>query len=239
MAKKRSLPFEEARDFIRTQCIGSRKQYVDWHKANKPKQIPLYPNRSYEDVWEGWNDFLGTDNKFDNTKRKWRPLAEALVWSHSLNLTSEKQWLNYVINNRETMPKDIPSRPDVVYDDWRSWMHWCGSKPKEKVEAQQQVLDESMIFYVIQESEYAHRNTIFTFGMERGGVSALKDRWKRSKSFRVMKMYYYDEERMTLVDRAIENLSTPYYGSESIRIVPNISQLLWEISNHLMLAQNR
>jgi len=118
-------------------------------------------------------------------------------------------------------------------------MHWNGSKAKEKVEAQQQVLDESAIFYVIQEKEYAHRNTIFTFGMERGGVSALRDRWNRSKSFNLIQMYYYDDERMEFVDKSIENLSTPYYGSESIRIVPSITQLLWEISNHLMLAQNR
>ena len=41
--KKTSLPFEEAREFIHSEVIGSRSQYTDWHKANKPKQIPRYP----------------------------------------------------------------------------------------------------------------------------------------------------------------------------------------------------
>lgn len=209
-------------------------QYMEWHKLNKPKQLPLYPNRAYEDKWQGWNDFLGTNNEFNNkNKIKWRPLAEAIVWVHKLGLRTFEDWTEYVKANRETMPRDIPSRPDLIYSDWRSWMHWLGSKPKEKVEAQRQVLEEAAIFYCIQEKDYAHHRTIFTFGVEKGGVSGLKDRWEMSKNFRVIRMFRYDETQMNNVKQVIERLSTPYFGAESIRIVPNINALVWEISNYL------
>ncbi len=240
MSKKRSIPFEEAREFIQSQCIGSRKQYTDWHKANKPKKIPRYPNRAYENDWDGWNDFLGTDNKFDNTKKTYRPLAEALNWVHKLGLKTEVEWLEYVRSDENTIPENIPTRPDIVYGDWLSWMHWLGNKPRQKVEAQQQVERDSSVFYCIQESEYAGESTVFTFGIERGGVSAMKENWELShKNFRVIRMFQYDANEIDNVQKLIENQSTGYYGSNKIRIVPHISQLLWNISNHMMIAQIR
>ena len=196
MAEKRSIPFEEARELIRKECIGSRKQYNEWHKSNKPKKIPRFPNRAYAEQWEGWNDFLGNDNSFDNKPKAYRPFAEAIAWAHRLGLKGFEEWLNYVKENRETFPKDIPTRPDVVYDDWLSWMHWLGNRPREKVEAAQKVERESSIFYCIQEKQYADQGTIFTFGIEKGGVSALKENWEMTKSFQVVRLFRHDPNVM-------------------------------------------
>ena len=241
MSKKRSIPFEEAREFIQSQCIGSRKQYTEWHKSNKPKKIPRYPNRAYEEEWQGWNDFLGTDNKFDNKKKSYRPIAEAINWVHKLGLKTEQEWLAYVRDDENIIPKDIPTRPDVVYSDWLSWMHWLGNKPRQKVEAQQQVERESTIFYCIREKQYESEGTnVFTFGIERGGVSALKENWElTSKSFKVIRMFQYDSDQMEFVQNIIEHQTTGFYGSRKIRIAFNINEVLWNISNHLMIAQIR
>lgn len=239
MAEKRSLPFEEAREFVRKECIGSRKQYNEWHKANKPKKIPRFPNRAYEAEWEGWNDFLGNENSFDNKKKPYRPFVEAMAWAHRLGLKGQKEWLEYVNENRETFPEDIPTRPDVVYDDWLSWMHWLGNRPREKVEAAQKVEKESAIFYCIQEKQYADHSTIFTFGIEKGGVSALKENWEMTKSFNVVRMFQHDPNYMEEVQRIIDAHSTPYYGATKVRICPNVNQLLFDVSNYLMLAQIR
>ena len=239
MARKKSMPFEEAREFIQTQCIGSRKQYQEWYDANRPKLLPKYPNRAYQDVWTSWNDFLGTNNKFDNEKRSYRPFLEAVAWAHKQNIAKYEDWLTYCQVNRDTMPADIPSRPDLIYDDWLSWMHWLGNRPREMVEAQQKIVEESAIFYVIQESEYASQSTVFTFGVEKGGISALRDNWEMSRNFKVIKMFYYDDKEMESVQRLIDRQSTAYYGASKIRIVPNINQLVWDISSHLMIAQVR
>lgn len=242
MAKEKKdpkLPFEDLREFIQTECIGSRAQYVEWHKANKPKQIPRYPNRAYGDEWTDWNDFLGNDNEFDNTKKKWRPLSEATAWVHKLELGGEKEWLKYVRANRSSIPEDIPNRPDIVYDDWRSWMHWLGNRTPQKVEAQQEVIRSSTIFYIIQEREYADRNNVFTFGVDRGGVSGLRDQWEMSKNFRVIRMFEFDDKKMETVQKIIHDNTTGYYGADTVRIVPNINEIIWEISNHLEFAQIR
>ena len=232
MAKKRgnSLPFEEAREFIQTQCIGSRKQYTDWHTANKPKRIPKYPNRVYLKEWDGWNDWLGTDNKFDNKKRIWRPFGEAILWVHRQQIGSKDDWLTFCKYN--DLPNDIPTRPDLVYDNWRSWMHWLGNKPREKVEAQQEAIEESALFYIIQEREYVEKRTVFTFGVEKGGRSALKHRWELAK-FGLVKMFKYDPDRIKDVRWLINAKTTGYYGAEDVRIVPNINQLVWDISELL------
>ena len=241
MAAKRSLPFEEARDIVRLECIGSRKQYTDWHKANKPKKIPRFPNRAYEDLWEGWNDFLGNDNSFDNTPKPYRPFAEGMAWAHRLGLKGQQEWLEYVRNNREGIPDDIPTRPDVVYDDWLSWMHWLGNRPQEKVEAAQQVEKQSSIFYCIQEKQYkTEASNIFTFGIERGGVSALKENWElTNKSFYVVRMFHFDSAEMEAVQSIIQRQTTGHYGSNKVRITPNVNQLLYDIGNLLMVAQVR
>lgn len=239
MAAKRSISFEEAREVVRAECIGSRKQYNEWHKANKPKKIPRFPNRAYEDEWKGWNDFLGNNNSFDNKPKPYRPFVEAMAWAHRLGLKGQQEWLEYVRTNRETMPEDIPTRPEIVYDDWLSWMHWLGNRPQEKVEAAQKVEKESTVFYCIQEKEYASQSTIFTFGIERGGVSALKENWEMTKNFRVIKMFQYDPAEMDNVQKVINAQTTAYYGSSKIRICPNINQVLFDIGNYLMFAQIR
>ena len=239
MASSKYLTYYSACDFIQTESIGSRKQYIEWHKANKPKALPRYPNRVYNEEWIGWNEFLGTDNKFDNTKKTWRPFAEAIAYVHKLGLAGEKEWLEYIRENRDSVPEDIPNRPDIVYDDWRSWMHWLGNRPQEKVEAQQQVQQSSTVFYVIQEQEYAHRNNVFSFGIDKGGVSGMRDNWEMSKNFRVIKMFEYDDAKMADVQKIINHMTTGYYGADTIRICPNINELVWEISSYLNVAQIR
>ena len=227
--QSKNLPYDEAVAFVHDQCIGSRKQYIDWHDSNKPKKLPKYPNRVYKE-WVSWNEWLGTDNTFDNKRRYYRPLAEAIVWVHKLGLSSQQGWFEFA-KGRDNVPEDIPTRPDLVYDDWMSWSHWLGNKPKQ-IEAQRKVVEESIIFYIIQEQEYADRNTVFTFGVEKGGRSGLKARWDMKK-FRVMRMYRYEEQLMDRAWQIIQHYSTKFYGAEDVRIVTNINQLLWDLETLL------
>lgn len=229
----KNLPYDEARDFIQTQCIGSRQQYLDWHDANKPKKLPKYPNRVYKD-WSSWNDWLGTDNTFDNKRRFYRPLAEAIVWAHKLGLKTQDEWFEYA-KGRENIPDDIPTRPDLVYDDWLSWRHFLGSQPQEKVEAQRKAIEEAVIFYVIQEQEYMDRGSVFTFGIEKGGRSGLKSRWEMVK-FRVMRMFKYEEHLMEQVWQVVQHHSTPFFGAEDVRIVRNINQCMWDLESLLEIV---
>jgi hypothetical protein len=236
MARKRSskwMSFEEAKEFVRQQGIQSRKQFLDWHDENKPKRISKYPQRVYTKEWDGWNDFLGTNNEFNKTRRNWRSMNEAILWVHRLGLQGGKQaWLDWVKENEDQLPEDIPKRPDIVYKkDWLSWKHWLGDKVAEKVEAQQKAR-ESTIYYIIREQDYANVNNVFTFGIESGGIAGLKDRWKIEK-FQVVKMFRFDREHINEVENVLERLSHPYLGEKNVRAVPNIHELCWQLSDYL------
>ena len=65
--KKTFLPFNVARDFVRSLGL---KSCLEWQlyckdelvgKSRKPDNIPSSPNTKYKEYWKGWGDFLGTN----------------------------------------------------------------------------------------------------------------------------------------------------------------------------------
>lgn len=236
MARTRStvwMDFEEAKKFVQSQGVQSRQQFAKWYDENKPKRISKYPQRVYIKEWKGWNDFLGTNNEFRSAKRSWRPFKEAVLWVHTLKIEGGKTgWLNWVKENEADLPTDIPKRPDIVYQkDWLTWKHWLGDHVVAKIEAQQQARSAS-IYYIIRESDYAHVQNVFSLGVEPGGVSALKERWKTEK-FQVVRMFEFDRDKAPIVDEIINKLSHPHFGENNVRVVPNIHELCWQLSTEL------
>lgn len=231
MGKKKNLeymPFEAARQFMREQCIPSRSKFYQWRKENLTKAIPQSPHIVYKNEWKGWNDFLGNNNIMTNMcKKPHRPLQEALVWVHKLKIESQQAWFEYCKANRQIMPEDIPSRPDLVYDDWLSWSHWLGNKPRQKTEAQFSSQSTS-IYYIIHEQIYPIN--VLTIGVLSGGKSALKDRWERDK-FDIIKLFKYRPEMQGAIDSIVEYYSTSWYGDKYIRIVPMVNQMVWNLSS--------
>jgi len=218
------LPWAESREFIRSELIPSRGKFFEWHDRNKPKAIPRFPYRVYKE-WISWNDYLGTDNKFnEKVGRAWRSLDEATVWVHKLKLTTQTQWMDWC-REEGNLPEDVPARPDLVYDKWRSWSHWLGNKPVEAVQAKQQA-QRSVVYYIIHESDVP--GNVFTYGVEQGGLSALKDKWERDK-FDICKMFWHDSNKAGVIKQIIEAFSTPYLGNDRQRITPNV----WEIVSYL------
>jgi len=54
------LPFEEAREIVRKEGLGSQKEWKEWSRDHRPADIPSAPNVTYAD--EGWvsmADWLG------------------------------------------------------------------------------------------------------------------------------------------------------------------------------------
>lgn len=221
------LPFEQAREFMRQEMIPSRGKFYEWWERNKPKAIPRFPYRVYKE-WVSWNDFLGTNNKFnDRGSVKWRSLNEAAQWVHTLQLKSYSEWIEYC---RETeLPEDIPARPELVYDNWRSWNHWLGNKPAEALQVKQEAA-RNRIFYIIHEQDAP--GNVLTFGIESGGSSALKAWWERDK-FEIVKLFWYNQDEAEAVQRIVNVLSTPYMGLNKQRIVPNVWEIVWHLQMRL------
>ncbi len=231
------MEFEEAKAFVREQGVQSRQQFIDWFDENKPKRLSKYPPRVYTKEWKGWNDFLGTNNEFNKTRRNWRSFGESVLWVHQLGLQGGKPaWLEWVKENGDNLPEDIPRRPDLVYkSEWMTWKHWLGDKLAERVEAQQKAR-EAAVFYVIREEQYATVANVYSIGVEVKGIAALRERWE-AEQFQVIKMFHFESDRSAEVDAIVDRCSKPYFGEKFVRAVPNIHEMCWEINNCLELIR--
>lgn len=222
------LPWPEARKFMRDELIPSRAKYHEWWDRNKPKAVPRFPYRVYKE-WVSWNDFLGTDNKFhDRVTIKWRPLEEATLWVHSLKLTSYNEWMEYC--RTYDIPPDIPKRPELSYDTWKSWSHWLGNKPVEALEAKQEAAQKIQIFYIIHEQGVPEN--VLTYGVEPNGIAVLKQRWER-EHFTVIKLFWYDPLRQAVIKQLMETQTTSYLGLTHQRIMPNVWEIIWQLQQQL------
>jgi hypothetical protein len=224
------IPYLEAREFMLGELIPSRKKYMEWWDRNKPKAIPRFPYRVYQDDWTSWNDFLGTNNTFGlRVGKAWRPLEEAASWVHKLKIESYAKWMAYAKEN--TLPVDIPARPDLVYAGWKTWMHWLGNRPIEVLNVAREA-QRNQIYYVIHETGVPEN--IITFGLETMGQSAFKERWERDK-FTIVRLFWYDAEQADQLKKLIDNCSTPYLGSNNQRTCTN----MWEIIYYMELLLSR
>lgn len=216
------LPFEEARNVVRAEMLHSRSAFEHWWDREKPKTIPRFPYRVYTQEWVTWNDFLGTNNEFKKGVKSWRPMNEAVVYVHSLQLKTQRDWLDYCRDHADSVPDDIPRRPDVVYDKWVSWNHWLGNKPVEAVQAKVEAAKVA-VYYIVHEQGVP--GNVFTYGVEKAGISALKDWWDRDK-YDVIAFFWYEPERANDIQQLVEVLSSPYLGENRQRITPNVWQIV-------------
>lgn len=222
------LPWEEAREFVRGEMIPSRGKFQEWWDRNKPKTIPRYPYRVYKE-WTNWNDFLGNSNAFnEKIGTKWLPLEEAVPKIHALKLKSYQEWMEWA-KVPGNLPENIPARPDLVYDKWRSWNHWLGNKIAEVVKVQQEA-QKSQVYYIIHETDVP--GNVLTFGVEQGGISALKERWEYEK-FDVIRMFWFDPSKAGLLKQIVDTTTSSYLGNEYQRIAPNAWETIYHLSLHL------
>lgn len=225
------LPWEEARELVRGEMIPSRGKFFAWWEANKPKAIPRFPYRVYTEEWVSWNDFLGTNNKFnEKIGTKWKPLLEAVLFVHSLQLKSAEEWMEWC-KIEGNLPEDIPARPDLVYENWRTWNHWLGNKPVEAVQMRQEAA-KVQVYSITHEQGSPGNVLLFTI---EPNLSAIKDRWERSEGkLEIVKLFWFDPEKAQLVKQIVEALSSSYQGYDRERVVPNV----WEIVYHLQMHLN-
>jgi hypothetical protein len=184
--------------------------------------------------WISWNDFLGTNNEFNvRSNIKWRTLSDSIHFVHSLKLKTQRDWLEYCKAHVETIPEDIPRRPDVVYDKWVSWNHWLGNKPVEAAQARVEA-SKTAVFYIIHEEGVPYN--VLNYGMEPRGIAALKERYERSP-FESIKMFWYEQEHGNTIKNIIDSLSSPYLDDDKQRITPNVWGIVERLETLMMTVR--
>jgi superfamily II DNA or RNA helicase len=117
-ARRGLLPFNPAREFVRTLRLNSVTKWNAYCKSgNKPKTLPTAPYRVYRKDWAGWGDFLG--NEFLS-------FGEAREFVRGLQFKSESEWRVYARSAKK--PNNIPSDPARRYaKGWAGWGDFLGT----------------------------------------------------------------------------------------------------------------
>lgn len=226
--KRRSFPFEEARELIRKESLSSKVDFDKWHSFNKPSRIPKRPDRAYKHQWKGWSNFLGTNNPFPCVRRSFRPYKDARAFAHSLGLQNRTQWFDFCRDGKK--PKDIPSRPDLFYAksrEWYTWREFLGYTALERLTANTQT---ETIIYVMKPPNLP--NNVYRIGITNGGKSSLVAAQTQG-GFTIAAMFFHDGKfdwRSLLAKH-----STPYWHGSGVEeyVVHGVAEFLNGLSERL------
>ena len=226
IVRKRGRPrynyeFEEAVEIVRRENLRSMGQYLKWWDLHTPSKLPKRPDRAYEKDWKGWGYFLGNYNEFPFVKKKYRSYEDAMEFAHTLHFTKVSQWHEFA--KSEKKPKDIPSRPDVVYQrgkKWHTWSEFLGSRIEVKIE---KAKNKKKYFFIAKYPESP--DNVFYFG-----ITTSKENLKRDYAFQVYRMYdYFDGFDWRGL---IEKFSNPFpdFGRQNEYYVFDMGGLISELS---------
>jgi len=125
------LAFEEARDIVREEGLGSQKQWFEWSRDCRPADIPSAPHRTYADEgWVSYPDWMGYGvgrARRDQTPKTFLPFEEARALVREEGLKSQEQWKEWC--REKPRPANIPYNPDqcqAYEDQWVSYRDWLG-----------------------------------------------------------------------------------------------------------------
>jgi hypothetical protein len=94
-------------------------------------RIPYSPSTVYKTEWEGWIDFLDSDNNYDYIENL-VDFEIALKYARSLNFTMTTEWLKLKFRD---LPSGMTKKPNLLYKDkgWVDWYHFLGIDKKTKM----------------------------------------------------------------------------------------------------------
>lgn len=227
-------PFNTARQHAHELAFKSSVQYLKWHKENNPAYLPRYPNRVYTKEFVSWNDFLGTQNSFNqNHSKQWRPYWEAVKWSQKNaaehNINTGPEWLAWCKNSGK-LPEDIPQTPESVYDEFRGngWSVWLGQDVRAKLIAASVI---THLFVICSNGNLAIPGNYYNIIHAPTGEKELKDKLAEHRDMKVYRGYKWDPEQAETVSKLIDAMGTNM--GEGMYFFPNLNALLFELDSIL------
>jgi superfamily II DNA or RNA helicase len=134
LKRSERFTFSQAKEWVQKKGI---KTATEWRKVSKagnlPPEMPVGPEKFYDGQgWDGWANFLGTDNRSGKQLRDHfvdYKAAKKFAENLSVNSSSEWQKQRRKMSEKAEWPSDIPAYPDKTYQDrgWVSWGSFLGS----------------------------------------------------------------------------------------------------------------
>ncbi len=120
LSKFQWMPFEEAREFVRTLGLKRQEEYTEmWKNRRLPNDVPGNPRGVYKNSgFVSMPDFLGYDSLFQD----WKNWDETIQIIHPLKLKSASEFRNYIKINTI---KGIHSSPEFYFKNiWNEKGCW-------------------------------------------------------------------------------------------------------------------
>ncbi len=115
---RKYLSYLAAKKFVHKLNINST---TEWYKycesGKKPSQIPRQVKTVYKNEFEGWDEFLGS-NQINITYQNY---YDAEKYAKSKNLKNRGEWERYTKD--KNFPTDIPKAPSAKYKN-NGWIDW-------------------------------------------------------------------------------------------------------------------
>jgi len=126
----KSLPFLEAREFVRNLNLKSYDEWIAYTKSGiKPENIPSNPNVKYKnDKWISFVDWIGT-KKIRTWDLQFLTYNDSIKKIHLLKLSSRAEYTLWWRETGKNLEPKLPAKPYNTYKNkgWISWPDWLGS----------------------------------------------------------------------------------------------------------------
>lgn len=117
---KEFLPFAEARKIARSLNLSGRNSWQKFARSKeRPKNIPSNPSINYTEEWNGWGDWLGTDNKASHLI-EWMEFSDAKHFLANKGFKTTEDFRQYCTSGDK--PENLPSNLPMVYGDDPNWV---------------------------------------------------------------------------------------------------------------------
>ncbi len=131
--KKKYLPFQQARNFVRKFKFRNVDQWRKYCKiGEKPDNIPACPDIVYKDKgWISYGDFLGT-GYVHSSENHYLSFEEVKKFVRAIGIKNHTEWRSYIkgeIPELPPKPSNIPSNLNICYKNkgWISWGDFFGT----------------------------------------------------------------------------------------------------------------
>jgi len=115
------LPFKEARSYVRSKKFKNQDEWRKFAHSDKlPKNIPTTPERTYENEWKGYGDWLG-NARIANQNKKFRSYNQAKEFAILNGIQTRQEWDKFRKSGKK--PNNIPTSPDSTYKN-KGWINW-------------------------------------------------------------------------------------------------------------------
>lgn len=216
--------YDEAKKIIQAEGLSSKYEYEKWWKYNLPSRLPKRPDCSYRNSNFSWGDFLGNKNKnkFPTIRIAYLSYEDAKTYAQTLGLSNKVEWIAFAKSDKK--PKNVPSRPDIVYRktlEWFSWKEFLGYNLNKKHE--QLIHTKQNIMYIVKLKNKPLN--VFKFG---SGID-LKNKlleMQKNNTIRIVKMYELPSINENWLEKIKPFCNDYFYGEEMEYAVDNIAYLI-------------